>query len=79
MAAIRVAGLIVLSVVQVAAVRLGNFHAGGGGQPQLPCHGGKGIYTQLPPDIVKKDVAAVFQSGAQIDRAAVAVLQAAGW
>lgn len=59
-------------------MRLGNFHAGGGGQPQLPCHGGKGIYTQLPPDIVKKDVAAVFQSGAQIDRAAVAVLQAAG-
>ena len=56
----------------------GGFHPGVGSQPQLLRRLAENIHPQPPPDIIKKDVAAVLQGGAQVHRAAVAVLQAAG-
>ena len=60
-----------------AAFGGGQLRAGVIGQPQQPGHGGKGVHPQPPPHIVKIDVAAVLQGGAQVHRAAVAVLQTA--
>ena len=59
-------------------LRRRNFHAGVVGKAQLSGHGAESIHAQPPPGIVKENVAAVLQRGAQVHRPAVAVLQTAG-